>query len=137
MNPTSGKLFNMASNRMVNASQPDDIKSDDILPGDVIWVDLSPVVGKEQAGRRPAVVISSTAFLDVVADLVIVLPATTTDRGWPNHILLTGPHNLPQKSWAMTEQPRTISRTRIHSKAGKIDANCLAEMMVWVRDFLA
>jgi len=55
--------------------------------------------------------------------LVIVVPVTTVNRGWLNHILLRGNNvGLNQDSYAVTEQPRTIDRTRILSTAGIVDA---------------
>jgi mRNA interferase MazF len=107
-------------------------------PGSVVGVVFDPVVGREQAGRRPAVVVASTEYLDSVPELAIVVPVTTTDRGWPQHVRLTGRYlDLPQASYAMTEQPRTISRRRIDGTAGVIDSRCLARIRTWLDDFLA
>lgn len=104
-----------------------------IVPGDVVWLSLSPTVGREQSGHRPALVISGKDYLDIVDSLAIVLPITSKDRGWPNHIPLTGPYGLEHPSFAMSEQPRTVSRSRMTSVVGAVDADCLAE----VRSFLA
>lgn len=103
----------------------------------MVWVNLDPTVGREQAGRRPAVVVASSGYLDAVTELAIVVPATTTDRGWPQHVRLAGPNvSLARPTFAMTEQPRTISRQRIASVAGTIDNACLAEIRQWLTDFL-
>jgi mRNA interferase MazF len=108
-----------------------------VQPGSVVWVDLNPTVGREQAGRRPAVVVASSGYLDAVTELAIVVPATTTHRGWPQHVHLTGPAlALPRPTYAMTEQPRTISRQRIAGVAGTVDNDCLASIRQWLNDFL-
>ena len=108
-----------------------------VLPGSVVWVDLNPTVGREQAGRRPAVIVASSGYLDAVTELAIVVPATTTNRGWPQHVQLTGPAlALARPTYAMTEQPRTISRQRIASVAGTVDNDCLASIRQWLNDFL-
>ena len=108
-----------------------------VLPGSVVWVDLDPTVGREQAGRRPAVIVASSGYLDAVTELAIVVPATTTDRGWPQHVQLTGPSlTLARPTFAMTEQPRTISRQRIASVDGTVDNACLASIRQWLNDFL-
>lgn len=108
-----------------------------VVPGSVVWVDLNPTIGREQAGRRPAVIVASSGYLDAVTELAIVVPATTTDRGWPQHVQLTGPAlELPRPTYAMTEQPRTISRQRIASVAGTVDNDCLASIRRWLSDFL-
>ncbi|SII12828.1 growth inhibitor [Mycobacteroides abscessus subsp. abscessus] len=102
-----------------------------------MWVNLDPTVGREQAGRRPAVVVASSGYLAAVTELAIVVPATTTDRGWPQHVQLAGSSlTLDRPTFAMTEQPRTISRQRIASVAGTVDNTCLALIRQWLNDFL-
>lgn len=105
-------------------------------PGDVVWVDLSPTHGREQHGRRPAVVISTADYLRTVRGLIIVVPVTTTDRGWSHHVQLGGNGlGLPQTSFAMTEQPRTVSTQRIKGVAGSIDKKTLTQIRGWISDF--
>jgi mRNA interferase MazF len=109
----------------------------ELVTGDVVWANLDPTSGREQGGRRPVVVVASALYLDVADTLAIVVPVTTRDRGWPNHIRLAGPTGLDQPSWALTEQPRTISRTRLDAAAaGNIDDACLDEIRLYLRDFL-
>lgn len=105
--------------------------------GDVVWVQLDPTRGREQAGTRPAVVIANGGYLAAVPDLAIVVPVTTTDRRWPHHVRLAGAQlALPQVSFAMTEQPRTISRARLTGRAGAVDDDTLAEITAWLLDFV-
>ncbi|MDN6557239.1 MAG: type II toxin-antitoxin system PemK/MazF family toxin [Acidipropionibacterium acidipropionici] len=107
----------------------------DLAPGDIVWVYLDPVVGREQSGRRPAVVVSSRGHLLIADTLVTVAPITSVDRGWSNHIPL-GPDALQHPSWAMTEQVRTISRDRVVRRAGRVDPGTLAEIRRWIIDFI-
>jgi mRNA interferase MazF len=108
-----------------------------LAPGSVVWVNLDPTVGREQAGRRPAVVVASAGYLEAVTELAIVVPATTSDRGWPQHVQLIGSAlTLARPTFAMTEQPRTISRRRIASVSGSVDNSCLASIRRWLNDFL-
>ena len=108
-----------------------------IEPGTVVWVDLDPTVGHEQAGRRPAVVVASTGYLSAVTELAIVVPATSKRREWPQHVELTGSAlQFTQPTFAITEQPRTISRRRISGIAGRIEDRCLEEIRRWLADFL-
>lgn len=109
----------------------------DLFCGQVVWVNLSPVVASEQAGHRPAVVISGDDYLASVPNVVIIVPVTTRDRGLPNHVHLGGAHGLDQRdSFAMTEQPRTIDRRRITKHAGAVDAEIMNEIRSWLGDFL-
>jgi len=110
----------------------------DPLPrGAVVWVQLDPTRGREQADTWPAVVLSSDGYLDAVPDLAIVVPVTTRDRGWPHHIRLVGRElSLPRTSFAMTEQPRTISRDRISGTAGRADEATMDAITLWIKDFV-
>lgn len=104
--------------------------------GTVVWADLSPVRGREQDGRRPVLVVASEGYLAAVTTLAIVVPVTTVDRGWPNHVLLRGETGLGRPSWAVTEQPRTIARERLGSVAGMVDRETMHGVRLWLRDFL-
>ncbi|WP_432558838.1 type II toxin-antitoxin system PemK/MazF family toxin [Granulicoccus sp. GXG6511] len=107
----------------------------ELAPGVIAWAALEPVRGREEAARRPVLVIASAGYLDAVTTLVIVLPITTADRGWPNHIRVDGPSGLDRPSWIMTEQPRTLSRDRLSRVAGQVSAECLASVRSWLGDF--
>ncbi|MFN8126688.1 MAG: type II toxin-antitoxin system PemK/MazF family toxin [Candidatus Nanopelagicales bacterium] len=112
--------------------------TESLWPGDVVWVELdggSETHG-EQRGRRPALVVSSPEHLAVTDRLVTVLPATSRDRGWPNHVRLTGP-SLARATFAMTEQIRTVDRRRVVAMAGRVTDDCLREVLDWVGHWLA
>ncbi len=106
-----------------------------LAPGDLVWIAPDPAIGREQGGRRPALVVASDDYLAAVDALAIVVPVTSVDRGWPNHVPITGA-DLPATSWAMTEQVRTISRERIVGHAGAADTPTLVVVRRWIRDFL-
>lgn len=109
----------------------------DLACGQVVWVNLSPVVGSEQDGHRPVVIVSGNDYLASIPNVIIVLPVTTRDRGVPNHVRLGGSPGLANNaSFAMTEQPRTIDRRRITSHAGQVDQATLREVRSWLTDFL-
>jgi mRNA interferase MazF len=107
----------------------------ELATGDVVWATLEPVRGREQGGHRPVLVVASNGFLGAVTTLAIVLPISSKDRGWPNHVRMTGPTLLPVPSWAMTEQVRTISRDRMSGRAGHVDEACLVVIRQYLRDF--
>ena len=81
-------------------------------------------------------IVASAGYLDAVTTLVITLPVTTIDRGWPNHIRVDGASGLERPSWIMTEQPRTLSRDRLTRIAGEISTDCLTSVRSWLGDFL-
>ncbi len=106
-----------------------------LVPGDVVWVQPEIVVGREQSGRRPAMVVAGTDYLETVDTLALVVPITSVDRDWPNHIEVIGA-DLGRRSWAMSEQIRTISRERIVGRAGRANEATLAAVRIWLADFL-
>lgn len=108
----------------------------DLAPGVIAWAALEPVRGREQGGHRPVLIVASAGYLDAVTTLVIALPITTSDRGWPNHILVDGPSGLDRPSWIMTEQPRTLARDRLTRTGGHVSDDCLASVRTWLGDFL-
>lgn len=84
--------------------------------GDVWLVDLSPTRGHEQAGLRPALVVSADAFNRGRAGLVFVVPLTTRARGIPTHVEVRPPAGgLHEPSWARCEDLRSVSIERLVS----------------------
>ena len=65
--------------------------------GEVWLVDLNPVKGHEQAGRRPALVISVDIFNQGAAELAVVLPITAQNKHIPLHVPLEPPEGGLQK----------------------------------------
>ena len=55
--------------------------------GDAIWISLSPQAGHEQAGRRPALVLSPSSYNGKVG-LVILCPVTTQVKGYPFEVAI-------------------------------------------------
>jgi mRNA interferase MazF len=100
-----------------------------------VWLcDLDPVRGHEQAGRRPAVVISVDQLGLGPSGLAIVVPLTRTQRPNPLHVLLDPPEGgLRDRSFAMPEMVRSISRERLVASWGSISPGKLNEIAHRVR----
>lgn len=82
--------------------------------GEVWLVDLDPTRGHEQAGRRPALVVSADGFNAGRAGLVLVVPFTTRARGIPTHVPVTPPEGgLSERSFARCEDLRSVSAERL------------------------
>ena len=127
----------MPGTKLNGATRVETPEADEIGPGDVFWAQLGPVVGREQTGRRPVVVVSGRGHLLAATTLCTVVPVTSVDRGWPNHIHLRGPElHLDCPTFAMTERPRTITRERLREVAGTVDRATMSEVDQWLRDFL-
>jgi len=94
--------------------------------GEVWWADLDPAVGHEQAGRRPALIVSVDAFNEGPAGMVIVVPLTTRGRGVPLHVRVEPPDGgLARTSYAKCEDVRAISTARLGSRCGSVSAETL------------
>ncbi|HEX3884098.1 MAG TPA: type II toxin-antitoxin system PemK/MazF family toxin [Stellaceae bacterium] len=75
--------------------------------GDLVWLLFSPHAGREQAGRRPGIVLSSRAYHEL-SDLAIVCPITNRERGWPTEVKL--PAGLPVSGVVLVDQVRSVDR---------------------------
>ena len=73
--------------------------------GDLIWTDFDPTLGREQAGRRPALVISAAAF-SANTGLAVVCPITSRVRPFPTSVVL--PPGLPIAGEILTSHLRSI-----------------------------
>jgi mRNA interferase MazF len=73
--------------------------------GDLIWTDFDSTRGREQAGRRPALVISSGAFA-ANTGLAVVCPITSKVRPFPTSVVL--PENLPIVGEILVSHVRSI-----------------------------
>ena len=73
--------------------------------GDLIWTDFDPTLGREQAGRRPALVVSAAAF-SANTGLAVVCPITSRVRPFPTSVVL--PLGLPIAGEILTSHLRSI-----------------------------
>ncbi|MEO7026949.1 MAG: type II toxin-antitoxin system PemK/MazF family toxin [Caulobacteraceae bacterium] len=95
--------------------------------GDLIWTDLDPTLGREQSGRRPAIVLSPTAFFEA-SRFAIVCPITRTVRAFGSSVLL--PDGLPVSGEILTSHVRSIDAQPrpIRHAGAKVPAPTLAEV---------
>jgi mRNA interferase MazF len=73
--------------------------------GDVVWITLNPQVGHEQAGRRPAVVLSPQSYNDKTG-LAILCPITSQIKGYPFEVLM--PVGLPVAGAILSDQMKSL-----------------------------
>jgi mRNA interferase MazF len=97
--------------------------------GEIWLIDFGEPIGREQAGRRPAVVVSADRLNESRAGVVIVVPCTTTHRGLPSHVELDpASSGLDQVSYAKCEDVKSISERRLVARLGAADAEALFAM---------
>ncbi|MBI3823169.1 MAG: endoribonuclease MazF [Planctomycetes bacterium] len=73
--------------------------------GDVIWIDFDPQTGHEQAGRRPAVVLSPYAY-NRPSGLALLCPITNQAKGYPYEVSL--PDGLRVSGVVLTDQVKNM-----------------------------
>lgn len=88
--------------------------------GEIFVADLDPVVGHEQEGRRPFLVLSLRKLNQAPAGLVIGLPLTSTEWSSKLHVRIEpGESGLSLVSYAMPEMVRSISTERLRRHLGR------------------
>jgi mRNA interferase MazF len=94
--------------------------------GALVWVDFTPQSGHEQAGHRPALVISPRPYHQR-SKLAVVCPITSNTRPWPWKVML--PDGLPVSGAVLVDQLRSIDRdARRLRLAGDAPPTVIAEV---------
>ncbi len=96
-----------------------------------IWlVDLNPPgKGREIHKARPALVVSADEFNNCPAELVIILPITSTKTGIPSHIKIEPPEGGVKKtSFIKCDQIKTISKARLIKKWGIVSPRTVSKV---------
>ena len=87
--------------------------------GEVWLVDFGEPVGREQSGRRPAVVVSSDLLNESAAGVIVVIPVTTAYRNLPSHIEIDRAESgLDEVSYAKCEDIKSVSEQRLITRLG-------------------
>lgn len=99
-----------------------------IVRGEVYYADLSPVIGSEQGGYRPVLVVQNNKG-NRFSTTVIVAPISSklTKNHLPTHVVIEL-DGLQKKSVILLEQLRTIDKKRIREKVGKINDTMMQEV---------
>ena len=94
-------------------------------PGDLVWLQFNPQAGHEQAGHRPAVVISPSSYNRRVG-LAVCCPVTSQVKGYPFEVLL--PQGLGVEGAILSDQIKSLDwRVRKARRIGSVPADVLQE----------
>ncbi|MBK0019495.1 endoribonuclease MazF [Kosakonia sp. S42] len=97
--------------------------------GDIIWVDFDPTKGSEQAGHRPAVVLSPFAYNNKTG-LCVCVPCTTKPKGYPFEVAIAS----ERESVALADQVKSIAwKARGASKKGAVSGTELQQVRAKIR----
>ncbi len=107
-----------------------------ILRGDIRWADLEPARGREQAGRRPVLILSHDVFNERSGTVIAVALSSQPQRaGFPLTLEIDS-KNLPKKSWVKISQIRTLSVQRIGKKLGRAAPEELSKIIEGLNEIL-
>lgn len=102
----------------------------------MVWADLSPTIGSEQAGSRPVVVLSENVFNDRSGTVIAVAVTSQEPRaGFPLSLEITST-KLPRRSWVKISQIRTLSVKRLGTKLGHLSPEELARIVEGISEIL-
>ena len=103
-----------------------------IRRGDIYYADLSPVVGSEQGGIRPVLIVQNNVGSFVLSFWLVIAAAITSQQSkanLPTHIPLHADSSgLAKDSVVLLEQVRTIDKKRLKEKMGTVDENSMNEI---------
>ena len=92
--------------------------------GDIVWLNFTPQAGHEQAGHRPALVLSPKAY-NQKTSLMICCPITTQIKGYPFEVLIFG----EPESVVLADQVKSLDwRSRKAKRKGTVSADELVEV---------
>jgi mRNA interferase MazF len=109
----------------------------------IFWADLNPVVGSEQAGHRPVLVVSAEEANQALP-IVAILPLSSYRRGrkvYPTEVFLSVQKTgLSKDSLVLAHQIRTIAKERLAEKSGEVAdeelrgkiSNALGRFLGWI-----
>ena len=100
-----------------------------ILRGNIYWADLNPVIGSEQGGLRPVLILSHDVFNERSGTVIAVALTGQPQRaGFPLTSELADP-KLPKKSWVKISQIKTLSVKRVGKRIARASAEELASVI--------
>lgn len=101
--------------------------------GDIVWLSFDPQAGHEQAGHRPALVLSPKAY-NAKSGLMLCCPLTTKIKGYPFEVSING----PSPSVALADQVKSLDwRARNAKKKGAATKAAIMEALGKARALLA
>lgn len=98
--------------------------------GDIFYADLSPVVGSEQGGVRPVLIIQNdTGNKHSPTVIAAAITSQTGKAKLPTHIELSAnQYGLPKNSLILLEQIRTLDKKRLREKMGRLDETLMGRV---------
>ncbi|MEX2092575.1 MAG: endoribonuclease MazF [Pirellulales bacterium] len=95
--------------------------------GDVVWISMDPQAGHEQAGHRPALVLSPSAY-NRKTGLALLCPITSQVKGYPFEVPM--PQGSPVKGVALADQVKSLDwRARRATKFSRVSPEVIVQVL--------
>ena len=108
-----------------------------ILRGNIYWADLNPVVGSEQGGLRPVLILSHNVFNERSGTVIAVAITSQPQRaGFPLTLELTD-SKLPKRSWVKISQIHTLSVKCMGKKIATVSEEQLSLVIEGLNEIIA
>jgi mRNA interferase MazF len=107
-----------------------------ILRGEIRWADLNPVTGREQAGRRPVLVLSHDVFNARSGTVIAVAVTSQPQRAAFPLTLNIGLAELKKPAWVKISQIRTLSVERIGRRLARLGPGEVAKVIEGLNEIL-
>jgi mRNA interferase MazF len=105
--------------------------------GEVWLAQFDPVLGHEQGGVRPAVIVSIDSFNAGPSRMATVVPMTTRDRGSPSHVRVDPPEGgLDRPSLILCEHMRSVTQMRLRHRFGSVELETMRRVEDILRSLL-
>ena len=99
---------------------------DDIKRGELYYADLSPVVGSEQGGIRPVLIVQNDIGNKYSPTVIVAAVTSQINKAkMPTHIELSTDYGLTKDSVLLLEQIRTLDKRRLRDRIGILDDKCM------------
>lgn len=101
-----------------------------VQQGEMYWVDLNPIKGKEQRGLRPCLVISGKS-MNQYSGLAIVCPLTSVLKHYVGNVILSpnSENGLTERSEVLVSQIRTVDQKRFQKRIGVVHSQQMKEVL--------
>lgn len=100
-----------------------------IKRGDIYYADLSPVIGSEQAGVRPILVVQNDVGNKFSPTIIGIAITSKQKAKLPTHIEIEGTkYGLDKDSVILAEQIRTLDKRRLKEKVGRLDKETMEKV---------
>jgi len=107
-----------------------------ILRGEIVWADLNPVKGHEQAGQRPVLVLSPEIFNERSGTVIAMALTSQPQRaGFPLTLEVTSVA-LPKPTWVKISQIRTLSVERLGKRMARVSDDEMSQIVEGLNEII-